>query len=309
MSVFRVEKNREFTVIANCVFKDKTLSAKAKGILVEMLSLPKNWDYTLKGLTTLFSDGIDSIRQGIRELEEHGYIVRERRRDEKGRLGSMEYIIYETPHTAVEKSENPVEKSNESVGNSVSESPSVAPVCSSPVLESPVWENPILDKPAEEEPMTYKELKNKELNISITNQSIYQVETEPALMDVMGYDEARERVEDNIQYDILCEQYPQERLEEIVDIAAEALCTRRSAFRLGQDVYPYALVRERLLRLNASHIGYIFTCINGNTTEIRNIKQYLLKTLINAPATMETYYTAKVNHDLYGMSASGSVFR
>ena len=86
MSVFRVEKSREFTVIANSVFKDKTLSAKAKGILVEMLSLPENWDYTLKGLTYLFSDGIDSIRQGIRELEEHGYIVRERKRDAKGAL-------------------------------------------------------------------------------------------------------------------------------------------------------------------------------------------------------------------------------
>ena len=76
MPVFRVDKSRDFTVVANCVFKDRSLSAKAKGILVEMLSLPESWDYTLKGLTTLFSDGIDSIRQGINELEKHGYIVR-----------------------------------------------------------------------------------------------------------------------------------------------------------------------------------------------------------------------------------------
>ena len=102
MSVFRVDKRRDFTVIANHVFKDTKLSAKAKGILVEMLSLPENWDYTLKGLATLFSDGIDSIRQGIRELEEHGYVVHERRRDAKGRLEWMEYVIYETPHAAVE---------------------------------------------------------------------------------------------------------------------------------------------------------------------------------------------------------------
>ena len=104
MSVFRVDKRRDFTVIANHVFKDHTLSAKAKGILVEMLSLPENWDYTLKGLATLFSDGIDSIRQGIRYLEEHGYDVRERKRDSKGRLGGMGYVIYETPHL-VEKCE------------------------------------------------------------------------------------------------------------------------------------------------------------------------------------------------------------
>ena len=73
--VFRVRKNRDFTVITNSVFKDRRLSTKAKGILVEMLSLPENWDYTLKGLTTLFSDGMDSIRQGIKELEENGYIM------------------------------------------------------------------------------------------------------------------------------------------------------------------------------------------------------------------------------------------
>lgn len=104
MSVFRVDKRRDFTVIANHVFKDTKLSAKAKGILVEMLSLPENWDYTLKGLAILFSDGIDSIRQGIRELEEHGYVVREHKRDARGRLGGMEYVIYETPHL-VEKCE------------------------------------------------------------------------------------------------------------------------------------------------------------------------------------------------------------
>ena len=94
MPVFRVDKSRDFTVVANCVFKDRSLSAKAKGILVEMLSLPESWDYTLKGLTTLFSDGIDSIRQGINELEKHGCIVRERKRDARGRLGGMEYVIF-----------------------------------------------------------------------------------------------------------------------------------------------------------------------------------------------------------------------
>ena len=98
MPVFRVDKTRDYTVLSNHIFKDRTLSAKAKGLLAEMLSLPENWDYTLKGLTTLFSDGIDSIRQGIKELEAHGYVVRGRKRDEKGRLGEREYVIYETPH-------------------------------------------------------------------------------------------------------------------------------------------------------------------------------------------------------------------
>ena len=294
MSVFRVEKSREFTVIANSVFKDRTLSAKAKGLLVEMLSLPENWDYTLKGLTYLFTDGLDSIRQGIRELEEHGYIVRERKRDTKGRLGGMEYVIYETPRVLVGKS-------GDSFENETPEPIPETPICACPAEESPISENPMQDKPAEGTATLYKEIKNKELRESITyesnpNQSI----REPTPMEVMGYEEAREIVQENIEYDILCERYPPERLDEIVDIASEALCTRRATFTLGKDTYPYALVKDRLLRLNASHIGYIIGCIDANTTEIHQIKPYLLKTLINAPATMESYYTTKVNHDMNG---------
>ena len=299
MPVFRVDKSREFTVIANCVFKDRTLSAKAKGLLAEMLSLPETWDYTMKGLSSLFTDGEDSIRQGIRELEEHGYIVRERKRDEKGRLAGMEYVIYETPHKPVGKSE--------------SKPDTVVPDSASPAEDSPVRENPTQVKPAQENPGTYKELTNQELNISNTHESnpnqsfwgctpceaapIYN-EPETIPMDVMGYEEAREIVKENIEYDILCERYPRERLDEIVDIASEALCTRRATFTLGKDTYPYSLVKDRLLRLDASHVEYIINCIDANTTDIHNIKPYLLKTLINAPATIASYYTTKVNHDL-----------
>ena len=283
MPVFRVSKNRDFTVIANSVFKDRRLSAKAKGILVEMLSLPENWDYTLKGLTTLFSDGIDSIRQGIKELEENGYIVRERKRDARGRLGGMEYVIYETPEKAVENS---------------------APEQSSPVNAEPTEDFPVQDESAEDKAMLYKELNKSRTKESITNESNpYQSITEEAA-DVMRYDEARERVKENIEYEILSERYPVERLDEIVDIASEALCSKRSVFSLGKDTYPYALVKDRLLRLDSSHIEYILDCIDGNTTDIRNIKPYLLKTLINAPATMDSYYRTKVNHDLYGGDAT-----
>ena len=287
MPVFRVSKNRDFTVIANSVFKDRRLSAKAKGILVEMLSLPENWDYTLKGLTTLFSDGIDSIRQGIKELEENGYIVRERKRDARGRLGGMEYVIYETPEKTVE---NIVENSS--------------PEQSAPANAEPTEDFPVQGESAEDKAMLYKELNKSRTKESITHLSNPYQSIMEEVPDVMGYDEARETVKENIEYEILSERYPVERLDEIVDIASEALCSKRSSFSLGKDTYPYALVKDRLLRLDGSHIEYILDCIDGNTTDIRNIKPYLLKTLINAPATMDSYYRTKVNHDLYGGDAT-----
>ncbi len=97
MSTFRVQKTRDYTVMSNVHFRDTRLSLKAKGLLSFMLSLPEDWDYTERGLAATCSDGRDSLRSAIRELEKAGYLVRSRKRDSHGRLRDTEYIIYETP--------------------------------------------------------------------------------------------------------------------------------------------------------------------------------------------------------------------
>ena len=97
MAVFRIEKTRDYTVMANHHLKNRNLSLKAKGLLSVMLSLPDNWDYTLKGLSLINREGIDAIREAVRELERAGYILRSRSRDEQGRLRGTEYVIYERP--------------------------------------------------------------------------------------------------------------------------------------------------------------------------------------------------------------------
>lgn len=148
MPVFRVDKSRDYTVLSNNIFKDRTLSAKAKGLLAEMLSLPEDWDYTLIGLSHLFSDGVDSVRQGIKELEEHGYVVRERKRDAKGRLGEMEYVIYEKPHKAA-SSDNMADNS---------------PVCASPTEDSPALDFPMQAEPVQE--------KSTQLNTNISKTNL-----------------------------------------------------------------------------------------------------------------------------------------
>ena len=97
MAVFRIEKTRDYTVMSNYHLRDMSLSLKAKGLLSLMLSLPENWDYTMKGLARICKDGIDSISGGIRELEAHGYLIRSRVRSANGQLGSIEYTILEQP--------------------------------------------------------------------------------------------------------------------------------------------------------------------------------------------------------------------
>ena len=93
MAVFRVEKNRGYTVMSNHHLRNKDLSLKAKGLLSQMLSLPESWDFTLKGLSLINREQIDAIRAAVRELEQAGYIVRSRERDSQGRLrGGLHHL-------------------------------------------------------------------------------------------------------------------------------------------------------------------------------------------------------------------------
>ena len=102
MAVFRVERTRDYTVMSNHHLKNRSLSLKAKGLLSVMLSLPDEWDYTLRGLAAISKEGVDAIREAIRELEDAGYIVRSRGRNEKGQLSGTEYVIYEHPHQSAD---------------------------------------------------------------------------------------------------------------------------------------------------------------------------------------------------------------
>ncbi len=92
MPVFRIEKTRDYTVMANHHLKNRELTLKAKGLMSVLLSLPDDWDYTLVGLSRISREGVDAIREGVKELERAGYMIRNRVRNEKGQLTDTEYL-------------------------------------------------------------------------------------------------------------------------------------------------------------------------------------------------------------------------
>ena len=112
----------------------------------------------------------------------------------------------------------------------------------------------------------------------------------------------REIIKDNIDYDILIQdpKMDKDRLDEIVEIMLETVCTARKTIRIAGDDYPAELVKSKFMKLNSSHVEFVLDCMRENTTKIRNIKQYLKAVLFNAPSTIDSYYTALVNHDFYG---------
>ena len=285
MAVFRIEKTRDYTVMANHHLRNMELSLKAKGLLSLMLSLPEEWDYTTKGLAHICKDGVDSICAGVRELEDHGYVVRERIRNPNGQLGAIEYTILEQPREL--KQEKP-EREN-------------------PVQANPVLDDPVLGKP---EPATPAQLNTYRTNKDESNTLLanpYPINSYPInpvtdQMGTDGMDVYREIVKGNIEYDIMKDNFPydHERLDEIVELMAETLASKKATFCIAGDTYPASTVKFKLLRINSLHIQYVFECLDKNTTEVRNIKKYLLATLFNAPSTMGSYYKAQVNHDMYG---------
>ena len=112
----------------------------------------------------------------------------------------------------------------------------------------------------------------------------------------------RELILENIEYDVLSQnvQLDKNRLDELVELMVDTVCSNREMIRVAGDDYPAEVVRSRFLKLNASHIEYVLDRMRENTTYVRNIKKYLLAALYNAPVTMDSYYTSLVSHDLYG---------
>ena len=274
MAVFRIEKTRDYTVMSNHHLRDKSLSLKAKGLLSLMLSLPEEWDYTTKGLARICKDGVDSICAGVRELEEHGYVIRQRVRNPNGQLGAIEYTILEQPRPPEPKPKKPERETPAQLNTNRSS----------------------------------KEKSKKDLSSTEGSNPVQSIPQTPRGSDRKGRDRMREResyrelILENIEYDCLIQNHrlDRDRLDELVELMVDTVCSNREMIRIAGDDYPAEVVKSRFLKLNSSHIEYVLDRMRENTTYVRNIKKYLLAALYNAPATIDSYYTSLVSHDMYG---------
>lgn len=288
MAIFRIERTRDYTVMSNHHLRNGKLSLKAKGLLSMMLSLPEDWNYTTRGLAKICKEGVDAIGGALRELETAGYIVRHQLRDRQGRISDTEYVIYEQPQP-----KNP-------------DTPQ--PDTASPDTENPDMEKPDTEKPAELN--IEKSNTEKSITYGSSTDSIPFRETAAArpperkgrdAMSVTEIENYRELILENIEYDCLKQRYPLylDDLNEIVELLVETVCARRKTTRISGADFPHEIVRSRFLKLDSSHIEFVMDCLQKNTTQVRNMKQYLLAVLFNAPTTMNNHFTSLVNHDMH----------
>ncbi len=251
MAVFRVERNSGYTVMSNHHLRNKELTLKAKGLLSQMLSLPEDWDYTLAGLSHINRESIDAIRTAVWELEKAGYILRRQGRDEKGKMTAIEYTIYEQPQPVLEN-----------------------PIPGKPMLENPTTDNPTSENPTQlnkDRSRTNLSKKEKSITDLSSTDSFPILSPDPSpcraaperkgteAFKQSAVDIYREIIMENIEYDTLTQnpKMDKERLDEIVDLMLETVCSARKTLRIAGDDYPAELVKSKFLKLNSSHIEFV----------------------------------------------------
>ena len=297
MAIFRVAKTRDYTVMSNYHLRDKNLTLKAKGLL----SLPEDWNYTTRGLAAICKEGVDSIGAALRELESAGYLSRHRLRDKSGRISDTEYVVYESPCKETE-ADSPDKVSQGTDGPDTD-----SPCTENPYMVSPDTATPRTDAPDTENPAqlntqvsnTYESntQKSNPNPIMIQRQRAQQADTgmsDTDQIDAREYRRTLAEVKEQIEYDALDTPYDHERLDEIVEIMTETLCSRKPYIKVAGENYPAEVVKSRFKKLSYHHIEYVFLSLDKKHTEVRNIRQYLMTTLYHAPTTMSNYFDAEV---------------
>ena len=231
--------------MANFHLRDKSLSLKAVGLLSKMLSFNDGWKFSTKGLSAICKEGPDAILSALRELEKHGYLVRHRQRDGKGRMSSTIFEIYEEPQESTPERE--------------------IPHTENPCVEKPDVDNPRGDKSAQIN--TDQVITQERNNLSKNYQSI----------NLDGMDRMDERseyeeiIKENLDYDILCQdpKFDKDRFREIMDIMLDAVCSTAPTIRINGEDMPQQVVKSRFLKLNSSHIEYVLEAMSKNPSDIR----------------------------------------
>lgn len=276
MAVYRVNKNRGYTVMSNFHLRDKRLSLKAVGLLSKMLSFNDGWKFSTRGLSAICKEGPDAILSALRELEKTGYLVRHRKRDDKGRMSCMVFEIYEEPQT-------------------------VSPDTDNPHMENPDVAMPDADDPCGEKPAqrNTNPVITQERNNSLSNYQSINLDGTDAMEIRERY---KELIRDNLELDVLSQdnRFDTDRVNEMVEIMLDAICSTSPTIRINGEDMPQQVVKSRFLKLNSSHVEYVLHAMSDCPSDIRNIRAYMLTTLYNAPLTMDNYYSALVNRDMYG---------
>ena len=296
---------KDFTTVHNDFLKDIELGITARGLLITMLSLPEDWNFSIAGLASILKDGEHKIATALKELEKLGYLVRIRK-CKAGKVYDWEYIISDVrlPDNILEQSFKNKKRhliKNKSADNNASDSTNENSISQS---QEPHLKN---------QDVAFSYVKSSQNNQILINKytnkykSIYQSDDEyktekatEAADSIDEIDSYKQIVKDNIGYDVLYETEDTAQLDEMVDIITDTVCSNAETIRVGKEAKPADAVKSMFMKLNDSHIQYVLENLRNTTTKIKNIKAYIITSLYNAVMTLNTHIQTQVNHAMYG---------
>jgi hypothetical protein len=253
MPVFKNKTQGQYVNVYKDILKNHNLSLRDRGMVVTLLSLPDNWDFTISGLSKIIPDGKSSIRASLANLEECGYISREQERAERGKFGGNTIEIHETP---------------------------ISPLSDFRQTDKPTTVNPMTEKPSTGNRTQY--INNKCINNKVNNyQSINHQDADDGRNDVT---QLRELIAENIRLDDFYEvaggnAIEREMIREIYDTICDMVCFPREKITIKGTSYPWEVVKNQFMKLKPVHISNLLGRLIDNSLEIQNMEAYLISTL------------------------------
>ena len=288
MAVFRVEKTRDYTVMANHHLKNKALSLKAKGLLSIMLSLPETWNYTTRGLAAICREGVDSISSALRELEKAGYVVRYRLRDERGRITDTEYVIYRNAarRNSAGLRLHQIRKTRiwiRRVWKARMWRHRNRPrrMRHHQIRKTRIWTNRMRTDRIRATPYNISRIQKTQINQNISRKSVSIQSASIQRRVCVG------RARTGARKHRL--RLPGDGGKTASSWMASLICSPKNSapgaafIRISGVDYPAQMVKERFGQINSLHIQYVFECLENTASRIRNIRQYLLATPVQRP--------------------------
>ncbi len=284
------------------------ISVEAKvlyGLMLDRMSLSvrNNWVdddnrvyiyFTLEEITDYLSIGKD---KGVKLLKELDGILIERKKQGLGKPVMIYVLNFTDSQNSVQSVDNSTEVLTSDVDNSIKNADfggSNAEVLTSEIPKSALRKNRTLDFGKSDSNNT--DINNTDLNktdiSSSSRVSFTALERER--------EEYKDVIHENIEYDILIQQYAAEKIDGFVNIIVDALCSFDDMISVNSMQVPKEVVKRKLLKLDYMHIVYVIDCLDENSTKIRNYKSYILTMLYNAPDTMDHYYQSKFNKNYFG---------
>ncbi len=314
--IMKVGEIKDYTIVDNSCLRDVNLDIAERGLLITMLSLPDDWDFNGRGLSSILPCGKTKIYSALKKLETAGYLMRKRIYKD-GRVTDWEYYICGKAiflDNTTDVQEETAKTNNNAECFEQDRPADEVKICDADITDnsaptsSLVLENQEIDEEKQEMPDDNKINNNKiSKNKIYKNQSInhtaYEVD---GLIDVSAedYEKYKELIKQNIDYDSFAYSSSNtdlQEIDEIVELMTETVSINNKPVKINGTLVPAEIVKSRFLKINHGDIDYLLFALSRNTTKVKNIRAYLIAAIYNAKTTQSNYYGAEVRHDLYGI--------